>query len=380
MNFQEFVDGMGAMTCVVSVEKIEGGRYGDIRIVTGNKSYIESIEKPFTGVEMLTKKFVPNQLYTEYLTRDINFEEYCYQAAVHNKCLHSYAHPDRANVWFNMVFLPVSYKEDNIHYCTYTMEINFEASSKRLSNVSGEVASFVLESYLKLRNQKDFANSMSEVMYDFREMCSADYCGVVTKDQYEDKWSLLAENMSDRMLEVKKDGVMDDDFYELVKSWEQTIAGSNCLIAKNESDMLVIKERNPEWYESLMYSNVKSIVLFPLKNRDNEILGYMWVVNIDPDRALEIKELLELTTDVLASEINNYLLLKRLKTLSSRDMLTGVMNRNEMNNDVERILMESEQKSKSVGVIFTDLNGLKSINDRRGHVAGDKVLVKAAKI
>ena len=42
MKFQEVVDSMAAMTCVVSVEKLDDGRYGDVRIVTGNESYIQS--------------------------------------------------------------------------------------------------------------------------------------------------------------------------------------------------------------------------------------------------------------------------------------------------------------------------------------------------
>ena len=46
MDFQKYVDGFGAMTCVVSVENLGDGKCGKIRIVTGNQSYIDSIEKP----------------------------------------------------------------------------------------------------------------------------------------------------------------------------------------------------------------------------------------------------------------------------------------------------------------------------------------------
>ncbi len=60
MDFQAVVDGMSAMTCVVSVEDLPGGRYGKFRIVTGNKAYIDSIEHPAPGTEMLKDKFVPN--------------------------------------------------------------------------------------------------------------------------------------------------------------------------------------------------------------------------------------------------------------------------------------------------------------------------------
>ena len=44
MDFQKFVDGFQPMTCVVSIEKLPNGKYGEIRIVAGNKAYIDSVE------------------------------------------------------------------------------------------------------------------------------------------------------------------------------------------------------------------------------------------------------------------------------------------------------------------------------------------------
>ncbi len=38
VDFQKVVDSIGAMTCVVSVKKLENGGHGEIRIVTGNRA------------------------------------------------------------------------------------------------------------------------------------------------------------------------------------------------------------------------------------------------------------------------------------------------------------------------------------------------------
>ncbi|MCR5774736.1 MAG: GGDEF domain-containing protein, partial [Lachnospiraceae bacterium] len=72
-----------------AVENLGNGKRGKFRIVAGNKAYIGSIENPAPGAELLTRKFIPDQQYIQYLTRDLNFEDYCYRAAVEKKCLTS---------------------------------------------------------------------------------------------------------------------------------------------------------------------------------------------------------------------------------------------------------------------------------------------------
>ncbi len=379
MDFQSLVDRMGAMTCVVSVERLENGGYGDIRIVTGNRAYLDSIERPYGDVQMLTTKFKPNSLYTEYLTRDLNFEDYCYRAAVEKKCLHSYAHPDRFDVWFNMTFLPVVPDEGNLSFCTYTMEINPVADSERLSNVSAELASSILETTIKLRGTTNFEATMADVIKDIRKLCMAKQCCIFLMEPVTRTCSVLCEDIAEDAPKKPMAEIVDDTFYELAESWEGTISGSNCLIAKNAQDMEVVRERNPKWYQSLVENHVSSIVLFPLKS-GNERHGYIWATDFDADMAPKIKETLELTTYILGAEIGNHLLLKRLQILSSRDMLTGILNRNEMNNYVERMSNGQISPGKSVGVLFADLNGLKKVNDTEGHSAGDELIRSGARV
>ena len=376
MDFQSVVDGIGAMTCVVSVEKLEDG-YGELRIVTGNPAYIDSIEHPAPGTELLTTEFVPNSLYTRYFTRDLNFEDFCYRAAVQKKCLHSYAHPERIDVWFNMTFLPLEPNDGNIYYCTYTMEINFEPASDRLSNVNNELAGAVLGAVLKLSDAKDFKAAMGEVIKDVRQICASDYCCILLMDQEHRTVTPLCEDADDLNHLTSVESYIDERFYSMVESWKDTIAGSNCLIVKNEQDMEIVRERNPIWHASLKQAGVNTIVLFPLKSQ-NTLLGYLWATNFDPEDSVKIKEALELTSFLLGSEIGTYLLVDQLRFLSSRDMLTGLMNRNEMNNYVARLCDGEIGEGSSVGVVFADLNGLKEVNDVQGHAAGDKLLKNAS--
>ena len=376
-DFQKVADSIAAMTCIVSVEKLPDGGCGEIRIVTGNKAYIDSIEHPAQDIVMLTKTFIPNSLYTTYMTRDLNFEDYCYRAAVQKKNLHSYAHPDRYNVWFNMSFLPLWPDDGNLCYCAYIMEINFEPSSERISNISGDIAASVLETAIKLREAKDFKAAMQDAVGDIRRMCESKYCGILLVDNEKETCEVLGEDFAPDFRTELPDDFLENDFYRIARTWKDTISGSNCLIAKNEREFQVVAERNPLWYQSLKRAGVRNIALFPLKSR-NELLGYMWAAFFEEDRSTKIKEILELTTFVLGSEVGNHLMMNKLKELGSRDMLTGVMNRNEMNNYVGFLRKLPDSQKTSVGILFTDLNGLKKINDTRGHEDGDRLLQNAA--
>ena len=380
MDLQKYVDGFGAMTCIVSVENLGNGNRGKFRIVTGNKAYIDSIEHPAPGAELLTQKFTPNQEYTNYLTRDLNFEEYCYKAAVEKRCLNSYATADRIQgVWFNMVFLPVAYEEGNLCFCTYTMEINFEANLDRMASLPADVTANVIKICLELRSTKEFSEMMNDVIQDVRNMFDAEHCCILLMDSFERKCTVLCEALSENTVLTTMNNYNNDGFYDIADSWKGLIAGSNCLVVKDEHDLEVVRERNPIWYESFTSAHGKNIILFPLKYGE-KLLGYIWAMNYDIAKATSIKETFETTASILASAISNYLLMDRLKVLSSKDILTGVMNRNEMNNYVDKLSLDNAESGISVGVVFADLNGLKRVNDKYGHYSGDTLLKNAAKV
>jgi len=375
MDFQTTVDSIGAASCVMSVEKTENGGYGKVRIVTGNRTYLDTIEKPMDGLEMLTKKFIPNSEYTNYLTRDMNFEDSCFQAAVNKKCLHAYVHPDRYDVWFDLSFIPLCPDEGNLCYCLYIMEVNFKPDAKRLSTISSDIASAVLETCIKLQNPENFKETMKDVCSDIRELCDSEHCCILLMDTVNRQCSVLCEALSSDTKLVSMLNFVDDSFYDIAESWKGTISGSNCIIAKNDHDWEIVKERNPVWFKSISSAGGKTIVLFPLEFK-GELLGYIWAINFDSEKAGSIKETLELTSFILASELYSYKSVERLHFLGSRDMLTGVMNRNEMNNYVDRLA--EKDIPRSVGVVFADLNGLKAVNDSGGHVEGDRLLKDAA--
>lgn len=379
MDFQEYVDKFEPMTCIISIEKLENGEYGEIRLVAGNKAYVDSIENPHhvSASSMLNNKFVPNSPYEKYIPKDLNFEDCVYNAAIKKKIMHTYIHPERYDFWINMVMMPLASDDPKMGYCSYSQELTIKSNADMMANTSAETAAAVIKTCIKLRSTDNFRETMNEVIRDIRELCGAEQCCILLADFEEKTCSVLAEDLLDKKRTKNMDYYIHEGFFDIVESWRDTIAGSSCLIIQSDKDMQVLKERNPIWHASLIEAEVNSVVLFPLKH-NNEILGYIWAVDFDTSQTSKIKDTLEITSYFIASEIANYQLLNKLEILSSIDLLTGIYNRNAMNNRIYRFTSGKDPAPQCFGIIFADLNGLKQKNDEEGHVEGDKLLKGAA--
>lgn len=370
MDFKTLLNTISNEACVVSIQKESEG-YGEIRIVEGNDRYINSFKQEY----YINHEFIPNSIYTEYLQKNLNFEEYCYRSAIKKELLQSYAYPEHFKSWMHMLFIPLEYETKDLAYCLYIMEINENFSAELLSNSSAEIDHKILRTTLQLANTTDFRASLADVTTEIRKICNASFCCILLANNLYGKSEILAwdrDPNSDRLTinEYK------DQLLELVDTWEQTIEVNDCLIVNDDKGMNFIKNKNIDWYNSLQQYKIRSIALFRLKARDN-FLGYMWVSNFKVDDTPHIKSVLEITSYILGFEIGNHLLVNQLTRLSAIDALTGLYNRNKMDLVMQDII---DNENSNVAVIFLDINGLKRTNDVEGHLAGDKLLKKAAKV
>lgn len=67
-----------------------------------------------------------------------------------------------------------------------------------------------------------------------------------------------------------------------------------------------------------------------------------------------------------------------LRHLALHDTLTGLPNRALLLDRLEQAVLAAERYGHGVGVLVLDLDDFKSLNDRRGHAAGDQALVACA--
>jgi diguanylate cyclase (GGDEF)-like protein/PAS domain S-box-containing protein len=93
------------------------------------------------------------------------------------------------------------------------------------------------------------------------------------------------------------------------------------------------------------------------------------------DEAGEISEYVAMFSDISLRKQQEEMIWRQ----ANFDALTGLANRNLLNDRLERAIAQARRNGRIAGVLFLDLDGFKAINDRHGHAVGDELLVDAAR-
>ncbi|KGE04684.1 GGDEF domain-containing protein [Pseudohaliea rubra] len=103
-----------------------------------------------------------------------------------------------------------------------------------------------------------------------------------------------------------------------------------------------------------------------------------------PVMPLELPALLNLGAVLVAhciifrfSERSRELAYAELARLSQYDELTGLLNRRQFDAELRQHMALARRRGSSTAVLLVDLDHFKHINDRHGHLVGDRVLVEA---
>lgn len=125
-------------------------------------------------------------------------------------------------------------------------------------------------------------------------------------------------------------------------------------------------------YSSFISQKIQSIIVVPFVD-DQQIKGVFAVDN--PKQNDYQKDFLESLCFFIETAMTREKEKKHLQNLSYVDSLTYAQNRNHFN---EYLKKNRCKELHFVGVIYLDLNGLKEINDKMGHLAGDTLIISAS--
>ena len=370
MDFTELIQKIHHRACVLAVEKGPDGEFGIITTVAANFPYLESVNKT-------DEEFVSGRPYTYYIKRDQNFESMCKRCVNAQRNIHQYVNAGLYNAWLDIYMLPLESDDENVKYCLFSYEMTTRPETERLMDVSESTAAEFIKTCIKLRETDDFQDAMNSIIKDIRKMCDSSACSILLTDFEARKCSMLCVDHDDSFAMGNDDIVFMDEFYEIVETWRDLMAGSNCYIVTNENDMKEVEEKDPKWAASMKISGIYNVVLYPLRLNDR-ILGYIWACNFNRKKIRIIKEVMEINAFLLSTEIANHQMYEKLNIMSRYDMLTGVLNRNAMNNRIEESKEGISPFTEDYGIVFVDVNGLKMTNDQKGHLAGDELIKSVA--
>ncbi|MFN0154880.1 MAG: diguanylate cyclase [Gaiella sp.] len=120
---------------------------------------------------------------------------------------------------------------------------------------------------------------------------------------------------------------------------------------------------------------LRGAVLIPLRGREGQALGTVslyWRREPEPDagRVGAAEEVLALAT----SALENARRLREARHAAETDGLTGLYNQRHFHELLRREVQRAQRYGRSLALIVFDLDDLKAINDRLGHLTGDAVI------
>ncbi|MFI3253159.1 MAG: diguanylate cyclase [Eubacteriales bacterium] len=133
------------------------------------------------------------------------------------------------------------------------------------------------------------------------------------------------------------------------------------------------------------------VAYLPVHNPEGEVIGVVGI-EFDASYTYDTLQNLQMFTIILAVcllFLAGILCIRMFKRVSNplyldkntKDLLTGLKNRNAYEVDMENL--KARNKTENLGVVVADINGLKAVNDRLGHLSGDnyiKLVAEALKL
>ncbi len=163
-------------------------------------------------------------------------------------------------------------------------------------------------------------------------------------------------------------GLTDFDFFA---DEHASAARSAELEVVRTGQAIVALEEREVWPDGR--SSWVSTTKVPLYDRDRRVVGIFGL-----SRDITARKLSEARERKQAEELAA--LAAELEQLTLHDELTGLYNRRGFEQLGDAAIARARQDEVEACVLFTDLDGLKAINDSLGHAAGDQALIDVARM
>ncbi|MEI8326238.1 MAG: EAL domain-containing protein [Betaproteobacteria bacterium] len=110
------------------------------------------------------------------------------------------------------------------------------------------------------------------------------------------------------------------------------------------------------------------------RRKNGEIYPQFQTISAVRDQQGKVAQYVALFSDITLIKEQE----RQLEHIAHYDALTGLPNRALLADRLHQAMAQAQRHEHSLAVVFLDLDGFKSINDRYGHEAGDKLLIALA--
>ena len=186
----------------------------------------------------------------------------------------------------------------------------------------------------------------------------------------------LAEPGSTFVIRALYKGPMD----RLRDSVGEPLAGISLEALENRDLVVATKYAEHPHSTPALHDVISSALAIPLVAH-GEVIGTLAMYSTGPRRfSTDTRRLVRLFAAQAAIAVANAQLLAETHRLARDDDLTGVMNRRSLMHRLETEIHEATRHGDIFAVGMCDVDGLKRVNDTAGHLAGNEVLVKVARL
>ena len=168
----------------------------------------------------------------------------------------------------------------------------------------------------------------------------------------------------------EKDNLQDVPYEGVIETWFAQYQESNNVIIH---DIEECKKTSEAIYERLKPQGVNTLVTGPIKI-NGKMVGFYGVDNPPEEKLHEISNLIDMIEFMISFMIRLRDNADALEHSALYDQLTDCKNRKAL----DWAYTEKLEKYFPLAVVMCDINGLKEINDQKGHDAGDKFIVQTA--
>ena len=344
--------------CIFKVLTDPFGTVKDMLFLFANDKYGQLVGKP-------SAELIGSTYFQTVLNRDEDWVAVSYQAAILRQSTIRRTYNSNYDKWFEFWAVPVYQKG----FCAFIIhDVTTVKRSEDNIVLATNTNQLVIECATAV-SSAEFGKGVKKVLKILGQAIEADRVFIVpTKDSIIKDVHVWLNSARSSDFPTKK----AFEKYDIVSMWESQLAGRNIIVV---NDTATIADQAPELYNDVLAGMISRYIVVTLMDKKEKI-GYLVADNYSNTLELNIVDVMESVAIFIAAEMRNKALTDEMMYMGSHDSLTGLGNRHALNQS----LMLLADVSTSVGVCYSDINGLKTVNDELGHEAGDELIKTTADI